>query len=75
MEQIQDLLKKLPHVDCGTCGAPSCEALAQDIVQGKAELSRCIFYQRGQELLNTRNAKANLERMIKVWGREKLEGS
>ena len=75
MEQIQDLLKKLPHVDCGTCGSPSCEALAQDIVQGKADLSRCIFYQRRQELLDSRHAKTNLERMIKVWGREKLEGS
>ena len=75
MEQIQDLLKKLPHVDCGTCGSPSCEALAQDIVQGQADLSRCIFYQRRQELLDSRNAKTNIERMIKVWGREKLEGS
>ncbi len=75
MEQIQDLLEKLPHVDCGTCGSPSCEALAQDIVQGKADLSNCIFYQRRQELLDARNAKANLQRMIKVWGREKLEGS
>ncbi len=75
MEQIQELLKKLPHVDCGMCGSPSCEALAQDIVQGKTDLSNCIFYQRRQELLDTRNTKANLERMIKVWGREKLEGS
>jgi len=73
MEQIHQIQEELPQVDCGICGSPTCEALAQDIVQGKAEMSRCIFYQRRQELLNGKNVRANLERMIKIWGRDKLK--
>lgn len=72
MEQIQEILKELPQVDCGICGSPSCEALANDIVQGTAEMSRCIFYQRRQENLDIRNTKANLQRMIQVWGSDKF---
>jgi len=73
MERIQEIQSELPQVDCGVCGSPTCEALAHDIVQGKAEMSRCIFYQRRQELLNSENVRANLERMIKIWGRDKLK--
>lgn len=73
MERIQEIQSELPQVDCGVCGSPTCEALAHDIVQGKAEMSRCIFYQRRQEMLNSENVRANLERMIKIWGRDKLK--
>jgi len=32
--QIEELLKTLPQVDCGMCGAPSCRAYAEDVVNG-----------------------------------------
>jgi ferredoxin len=32
--EINDILKDLPHRDCGMCGAPSCKAFAEDIVNG-----------------------------------------
>ena len=35
--------KELPGLDCGSCGAPSCRALAEDIVQGKAFREDCMF--------------------------------
>ena len=35
--------KKLPGLDCGGCGAPTCKALSRDIVLGKASESDCIF--------------------------------
>jgi iron only hydrogenase large subunit-like protein len=33
----------LPHKDCGACGAPDCRTLAEDIVQGLAEITDCPF--------------------------------
>ncbi len=44
MHRIDELTAKLPGIDCGTCGAPSCHALAEDIVRGKAAESDCIFF-------------------------------
>lgn len=40
------LLAKLPGLDCASCGAPSCEALAEDVVSGFAQESDCIFLMR-----------------------------
>ena len=36
MKQIEELCNEFPGLDCGSCGAPSCRALAEDIVRGKA---------------------------------------
>jgi iron only hydrogenase large subunit-like protein len=36
------ILKSLPKIDCGCCGAPTCEALADDIVRGLAAVEDCI---------------------------------
>jgi iron only hydrogenase large subunit-like protein len=38
---LSDILAALPGIDCGSCGAPSCRAFAEDVVNGKAEGSRC----------------------------------
>ena len=43
MEQIKNLLERFNGMDCGACGAPSCRALAEDIVQGLATEDHCIF--------------------------------
>lgn len=43
MQQINVLRAKLPQKDCGVCGAPTCDALARDVVMGEAQLSDCIF--------------------------------
>jgi iron only hydrogenase large subunit-like protein len=40
------LIKKLPGIDCGTCGAPDCKTLADDIAREKASLQDCRFYKR-----------------------------
>lgn len=42
-EQMEDVLRALPGLDCGACGAPTCQCLAEDIVQGKATEMDCIF--------------------------------
>ena len=41
--QIDELKKRLPGRDCGVCGAPTCEALAEDVVLGRAEISACPY--------------------------------
>lgn len=42
-EQIEELTKEFPGIDCGACGCPTCRALAEDIVQGKLNKYDCIF--------------------------------
>ena len=42
MSQVESLLLRFPGIDCGSCGAPSCRALAEDIVRGEAKESDCI---------------------------------
>ncbi len=42
MEAIEKVLAKLPNIDCGACGSPSCRALAEDIVLGHAKDGDCI---------------------------------
>ena len=44
--QIDQLTEELPGLDCGSCGAPSCHALAEDIVLGMASEEDCIFRMR-----------------------------
>lgn len=43
MSQVEAIEKLFPGMDCGACGAPSCHALAEDIVMGKATQDQCIF--------------------------------
>lgn len=43
MAKIQMLRKELPGIDCGSCGAPSCRAFAEDIVKGNADQNDCII--------------------------------
>ena len=43
MEKMRELKESLPGIDCGACGAPSCAALAEDIVRGSALITDCVF--------------------------------
>lgn len=40
--KIEEVIKKLPQIDCGACGSPSCRALAEDIVLGYAKEGDCM---------------------------------
>ncbi len=44
MKELNDIFEMLPGLDCGTCGAPSCRDLAEDIVRGKASINDCVFF-------------------------------
>ena len=43
MRAIQKLEEQLPGLRCGSCGAPSCRAFAEDVVMGRASVDDCIF--------------------------------
>ena len=43
LEELERIDKGLPGLDCGACGAPTCRALAEDIVRGNANETDCIF--------------------------------
>ncbi len=43
MEDLEEIFDTLPKIDCGSCGAPTCRALAEDIVKGRANIEDCIF--------------------------------
>ena len=46
LNRVERLCKKLPGLDCGSCGAPTCKSLAEDIVRGEAVESDCVYYLR-----------------------------
>ncbi len=46
LERVERLCRRLPGLDCGSCGAPTCKALAEDIVRGEASERDCVYYLR-----------------------------
>ena len=43
MEEVERITASLEGLDCGSCGAPSCRALAEDVVRGLASIDDCVF--------------------------------
>lgn len=43
MADIQKLREALPGIDCGSCGAPTCRAFAEDVVKGNAKIDDCLI--------------------------------
>jgi len=46
MAEIQEIRKDLPDLDCGSCGAPSCAAFAEDIIRGETCADECVVFMR-----------------------------
>lgn len=42
LNRVETLCNEFPGLDCGACGAPTCRALAEDIVRGDATTDYCI---------------------------------
>lgn len=43
MADIQKLKNTLPGIDCGSCGAPTCRAFAEDVIKGNAVKEDCLI--------------------------------
>ena len=48
MQKLKEIEASLAGLDCGTCGAPSCHDLAEDIVRGRASIEDCVFSGKGE---------------------------
>jgi len=48
MEEVERLVEKLPGLNCGSCGSPSCRSLAEDIVRGYSTENACVFVLRDE---------------------------
>ncbi|MBE6013846.1 MAG: 4Fe-4S dicluster domain-containing protein [Lachnospiraceae bacterium] len=42
LNAVEKIVESFPGLDCGSCGAPTCRALAEDIVRGEASDTACI---------------------------------
>jgi iron only hydrogenase large subunit-like protein len=72
MDMVREILPCLPMVDCGACGAPNCQALAQDIVQGESDLEHCFFVQKRMENNLEYSSEDSLKKLTEIWGKEKF---
>lgn len=57
--QMETILDNLPGLDCGSCGAPTCACLAEDVVRGDASTDDCTVLMRQR-----------MEAVLKALGRE-----
>ncbi len=46
MSEIECIHKDLPGLDCGSCGAPTCMAFAEDIVKNETNVDECTVIMR-----------------------------
>ncbi len=44
--RVEENMEKLPMLDCGSCGAPTCQAFAEDVVRGYSRLDDCVVLMR-----------------------------
>lgn len=48
MKEKERIYLKLPQIDCGVCGSPTCRAFSEDVVRGAAEISDCYYFSGGK---------------------------
>lgn len=72
MNRVERLCQKFPGLDCGACGAPTCKALAEDIVRGKANETYCIHILKDQihALTRSMNSLVNSASAYEVKGND-----
>jgi ferredoxin len=55
-----EIFQSLPGIDCGSCGAPNCKALADDIIRGEANIMYCLFKLRDAFLSQKKRRSKNV---------------
>ncbi len=74
MEKIERMKVHLPQIDCGVCGAPTCEAFATDVVCQQASLHQCVFYRLHLEQAGKMTLHEGRSNMYAVWGDDRISG-
>jgi iron only hydrogenase large subunit-like protein len=72
MEKSTRMLQCLPLTDCGACGSPNCQAFANDIALGEADIRQCIFIQKNREQTGELTPDESLEMLKSIWGNDKF---
>lgn len=73
LEKVRRLMCYLPGTDCGMCGAPSCQSLAEDIAQRKAQMSYCVFVRTQMQNRGALSQERSVQLMRKIWGKNCFE--
>ena len=68
IKNIRKINKFLPGIDCGGCGSPTCRTLAEDVVQGEAKTSDCIYLQNALNCAPDKPEKAE-----DIWGKGRFD--
>lgn len=65
MSEIESITEELPGLDCGSCGAPTCMAFAEDIVKNETSADECTVIMREifHDYLGKRRDEALLNRL------------
>ena len=61
LRQIDEVAKKFPRIDCGSCGCPNCLALAEDIIQGHATENQCFYILKEKAARRSRPRRRRME--------------
>ncbi|MBQ6789276.1 MAG: 4Fe-4S binding protein [Clostridia bacterium] len=66
MGEIESITKCLPGIDCGSCGAPTCMAFAEDIVKNETNIDECTIIMRElfHEVLDQRRKKELSDKIV-----------
>jgi iron only hydrogenase large subunit-like protein len=72
MDKSSQMLQCLPLTDCGACGAPNCQAFANDIALGEADRRQCIFIQKNREQTGELTPDESLGMLKSIWGNDKF---
>jgi Na+-translocating ferredoxin:NAD+ oxidoreductase RNF subunit RnfB len=66
--QRKEIYSKLPGIDCGACGSPSCLTFAEDIIKDEVKMNDCMFIHNGElkhklkdKMLEVLNLKSKLD--------------
>lgn len=73
MKRMREIQARLYGMDCGSCGAPSCKALAEDIVRGFSTEEACIYKLR-EEMQEISQTLARLSHFVPKSAAEALRG-
>ncbi|MBO4644882.1 MAG: 4Fe-4S binding protein [Bacteroidales bacterium] len=73
MKKVFEITNDLPKVDCRICGYQTCKALAEAVVNNKADIRQCFFVQRILEQTDKLTTAEALKITKKVWGEVKVD--
>lgn len=70
LAKMQELEKTFPGLDCGSCGSPTCHALAEDIVRGYSNEDACIYVLKAKLEKVAASLSSFISPQVKSWDKE-----